>query len=193
MNDPDREFVSAAQKGRKDAFGKLVDRYYEMVYALSYGVLHNREEARDVVQEVFLKAYGEIGHFEGKSKFKTWLYRIAMNAAIDHMRRQRPAAPISPTDAQDDEEDSRSMVLPSLAHGPREEAANAELRKIIDQAIETLSPDHRIVLVLREWDGMSYDEIAEVLGLQMGTVMSRLHYARKKLAEALGVKLGKEG
>src|SRR3990167_8893685 len=94
MNDPDQDFVGQASGGNKTAFGKLVQRHYEMVYAVTYGVLGSREEALDVTQEVFIKVFREIGNFKGQSKFKTWLYRIAVNAAIDATRRRRPEEPI---------------------------------------------------------------------------------------------------
>src|SRR3989338_56614 len=94
MNDPDRALIDKAMRGNKTAFGKLVQKYYEMVYAVDYGVLSRREEALDTAQEVFIKAFREIENFKGESKFKTWLYRITINTAIDATRRRRPEEPI---------------------------------------------------------------------------------------------------
>src|SRR5687767_6541738 len=99
MNDPDMERVRRAQQGGKAAFGELVNLHYDMVYAVVFGVVRNREAARDVAQEVFMKAYRDIARFAGQSKFKTWLYRIAVNAAIDCTRARRPAESLDATDA----------------------------------------------------------------------------------------------
>lgn len=188
MHDPDSELVRLAKEGSKADFGKLVNHYYEMVYAVTYGVVRNHEAARDVAQEVFIKAYRDIGNFAGQSKFKTWLYRISFNAAIDHTRQRKYAESLDATDASDDE-DRPALVIPDKSAGPREITGRQELRKKLEEAIEQLSPDHRAVLVLREWEEMSYEEVAETLGLQIGTVMSRIFYARKKLAEILGSEL----
>lgn len=192
MHDPDKEMVRQAQSGSKADFGKLVSQYYEMVYAVVYGVVHHREAARDVAQEVFMKAFREIRRFAGQSKFKTWLYRIAINAAIDHIRAKRPAESLDATDASDDE-DRPALVVPDKSAGPRDRARQAELRVLLKQAMDQLSPDHRAMMVMREWEELSYDEIAEALGIQIGTVMSRIFYARRKLAEILGQQMKQEG
>ncbi len=188
MVDPDVELVQQARAGNQEAFGKLAGKYYEMVFAVAFGVLHHREMARDVAQEVFMKAQREISRFEGKSKFKTWIYRITVNASIDEQRRKKPSQSLDATDASDDE-DEKPVIITDTSAGPREKAEHEELKKLVAAALEKLSPDHRAVLVLREWQDLSYDEIAETLGLELGTVMSRLFYARKKLAEVLSGKL----
>ncbi len=190
--DPDGDLVRQAQAGSKAAFGKLVDRYYEMVYAVAYGILNHHEEARDAAQEALLKAFREIERFQGQSKFKTWLYRITVNAAIDQIRRRRPVEPIE-MGGGEGEEEPRGHVVSDRAPGPREQASRAELGRLIREALEHLSPEHRAVLILREWEGLSYEEIAETLGIEMGTVMSRLFYAKKKLGEILGPKIRGEG
>jgi len=184
MNDPDAGLVSRSREGDKAAFSKLVSSYYEMVYAVCYGVLRNREAARDTAQEAFMKAWREISRFKGDSKFKTWIYRIAMNAAIDAVRRRRPQVSLDATDVSD-EEGQAPVIISDDRPGPREEASKDELKQMMARAVEQLSPDHRAILVLREWQGLSYEEIAETLELEMGTVMSRIHYAKKKLGEVL--------
>ncbi len=184
MNDPDDSLVREAKTGDKAAFGKLVNKYYEMVYAVVFGVLHHREAAKDVAQEVFLKVFRELTGFEGKAKFKTWLYRVSVNAALDQVRKRRPSESLDATDKSADD-DEPPVVITDKSPGPRDRAAQRELRVLLDQAIEQLSADHRAVLVLREWQELSYEEIAETLGVEIGTVMSRLHYARKKLGELL--------
>ncbi len=184
MKDPDFELVERARQGDKQAFGKLVNQYYEMVYAVCYGVLHLREAARDTTQDVFLKAFQEIARFKGDSKFKTWLYRVAMNAAIDAFRRRKPSVSLDGTDVSDDE-DQAPVIIEDVSPGPREEAAKLEIKGLMKKALEELSPEHKAVLVLREWEGLSYDEIAETLQLELGTVMSRIFYARKKMGDVL--------
>lgn len=184
MTDPDAELVSRSRQGDKSAFAKLVNSYYEMVYVVCYGVLQNREAARDTTQEVFLKVFREIERFKGDSKFKTWLYRIAMNASIDVTRRRRPQVSLDATDVSD-EEDQAPVIIEETGPGPRESASKAELKTLMAKAVEQLSPEHRAILVLREWQGLTYEEIAEALDLELGTVMSRIHYARKKLGEVL--------
>ena len=187
MHDPDSDLVKQADSGNKQAFGELVNHYYQMVYAVAYGILNHHEAARDVAQEVFLKAFREIKKFQGRSKFKTWLYRIAVNAAIDQGRRRRPMESLDATDVSD-EEDKPPVIIVDNHPGPREMASQSELRANIESALSELSPDHRAVLVMREWQELSYEEIADMLGVQIGTVMSRLFYARKKLAEVLSAR-----
>jgi len=182
--DPDERLVRRAKSGDKGAFGKLVNHYYEMVYSISYGVLHQREPARDVTQDVFMKVFRDLNKFDGKSKFKTWLYRVTVNASIDVTRKKRPSQSIDATDASD-EEDKAPVVITSESPGPRDVAASEELKVLVQKALEDLSADHRAILVLREWQGLSYEEIADMLQIDMGTVMSRLYYARKKLGDVL--------
>ena len=184
MTDPDLEWVERARQGDKQAFGKLVNHYYEMVYMVCYGVLRLREAARDTTQDVFLKAFQEIARFKGDSKFKTWLYRVAMNAAIDAARKRKPQVSLDGTDASDDE-DQKPVVIEDTTEGPRDQASRGEIKVLMKQALEELSPEHKAVLVLREWEGLSYEEIGETLGVELGTVMSRIFYARKKMGEVL--------
>jgi RNA polymerase sigma-70 factor (ECF subfamily) len=172
--DPDKRLVQKAQKGDKSALGELARRYYDMVYAVTFGVLGKREDALDATQDVFMKLEDRIQKFRGDSKFKSWLYRIGVNQAIDNARKKRPADPID--------------QVPDLAtheRGPRQAAVASELKEVVSQALQTLKPEERVILILREFQGLSYSEIAETLELEKGTVMSRLHYARKALAKRL--------
>ncbi len=191
VQDPDLKLVEAARAGSRESFGKLVSQYYEMVYAVVYGILSHRESALDVTQEVFLKAFRELDHFLGKSKFKTWLYRIAVNAAIDQQRKHKPTASIDATDASD-EDDEPPLVLVDPKQEPSEETHRRDLKETVEKALLHLAADHRAILVLREWQGLSYEEIAEALEIEIGTVMSRLFYARKRLSEILGEKFKQE-
>ena len=182
--DPDSGLVTKARRGDRSAFGELVTRYYDMVYGLAYGVLNNREQARDVAQDIFLKVFNDLSKFSGKSKFKTWLYRVSVNSAIDEQRRKKPTLSLDATDASDDE-DRPPVIIEDRQPSPREKVAAGELQQIVKKALDELTPEHRAILVLREWQGLSYEEIAETLNIDQGTVMSRLFYARKKLGEVL--------
>ncbi len=188
MQDPDFELVHEIKKGSQAAFKKIVSQYYQMVYGIAYGVLNHAEAARDTAQEVFFKVFREIKNFEGKSKLKTWLYRIAVNAAIDESRKKRRVESLDGRDDQDDETPVFTPMDPSP--GPRDIAYQFELREVLSRALEQLSEDHRAVMVLREYQDLSYEEIAAALQIEIGTVMSRLFYARKKMAEIISAKMG---
>lgn len=191
MHDLDPEILKQAQKGEQRAFSQLIELYYEKVYALALGMLRRHEQAQDVAQEVFIKVFKEIQNFRGDAKFSTWLYRVTSNAVIDYIRRKKPVqsldAPLDPD--SDDKPLHLEPAAPGL--GARELVAQEELKDNMRKALEELSPDHRMVLVLREWHEMSYEEIAESLQIDKGTVMSRLHYARKYLGAVIE-KLQKE-
>ncbi|MFZ5802007.1 MAG: RNA polymerase sigma factor [Candidatus Omnitrophota bacterium] len=184
MSQNEKELIAKSQAGDRAAFGKLVNSYYEMVYGVAFGVLHLREAALDVCQNVFLKAFQEICRFEGKSKLKTWLYRIAVNAALDEYRRRKPVLPLE-VKKDPNEEGTVPVDIPDRRPGPRDDAVRGELQRLVRKAMEGLSEEHRTVLFLREWDDMSYEDIAELLKIEVGTVMSRLFYARKRLGEQL--------
>lgn len=181
MQFSDWELVQKCQKGDGDAFQELASRYYQKVYMVVLGMLHHREDAMEVAQDTFIRAYQKIQGFRGGSSFYTWLYRIAVNLCIDFRRRQR-RSPTELGEAADEE-------IGRLEHGslkdPLADLENKELRERLLSAIDDLTPDHRAVIVLRAVEGLAYKDIAEILGCSEGTVMSRLHYARKKLQQKL--------
>ncbi len=185
MFETEDQLISQARAGNKAAFSKLVEKYYQMVYGLAYGVLNSHEDARDAAQEVFLKVFHQIIRFEGKSKFKTWLYRIAVNASIDMARKRKPVDSLNEVREGAEDENEPLVRVPDRGPSPRDRLAKEELREVFQKALDQLTPDHRVVLVLREWEELSYEEIAEMLRIDVGTVMSRLFYGRKKLAEIL--------
>ncbi|MFH1502427.1 MAG: sigma-70 family RNA polymerase sigma factor [Candidatus Eisenbacteria bacterium] len=181
----DREKVKAAQAGDRDAFDFLVEKYKDIVYAVAYRFAHDPDLALDLAQDSFIRAYRGIKSFKGRSSFSTWLYRVTMNTCIDYTRRKARSV-----DAQTVPEEVAEYVgvEPIVARGPRSpdsQALSGELGEKIQEAIEALPEYHRSVFVLYEIEGMSYKEIAEVVGCSIGTVMSRLHYARKKLQKML--------
>jgi RNA polymerase sigma-70 factor (ECF subfamily) len=183
----DRELVEAARRGDRDAFRTLFDRYHRRAYALAYGVLRHQDDALDVVQDAFIKAHKYLDKFEGNSSFYTWLYRIVMNLAIDHLRKHRRVKPVELDEARLDEavagEDS---LLPRiLGSNPGRALLDKEIRARIDQALTELSENHRSVLVMRELEGMSYEEMAQAMNCSKGTIMSRLFHARKNMQKRL--------
>ena len=185
----DRDLVDRARKGDRDAFRILFERYHRRAYALAFGVLRHQEDALDVVQDAFIKAHKYLDKFEGNSSFYTWLYRIVMNLAIDHLRKHRRVKPvdfdeIKLGDALDAAEDS--PLLPKiLGSNPGRALVDKEIRGRIDAALDELSDNHRAVLIMRELEGLSYEEMAKAMGCSKGTIMSRLFHARRNMQKRL--------
>ena len=172
----DPELVERMRAGDPEALRLTVERYQDRIFALIYGIVRDRHEVEDVAQEVFLKVFTRITAFDGRSRFYTWLYRVAANTAKDHVKKRsrRPAVAL--------EEDAR---IESPAHGPADSAERAEARRQVRAAIDELPVRYREVLALRELEGLSYNEIAAILRVSIGTVESRLHRARARLKQVL--------
>jgi RNA polymerase sigma-70 factor, ECF subfamily len=176
----DWELVQRCQAGEIGAFQELVLRYHQKIYVVIVGLLRNREDALEVAQETFFRAYRKIKSFQGGSSFYTWLYRIAVNMAIDAQRRQK-RNPLEFRETMDGLFEEQNEV----ARDPFSDVHDRELREKLVSAINDLTPEHKAVIILRTVEGLSYKDIGEILGCSEGTVMSRLHYARKKLQEKL--------
>ena len=185
----DADLVRQAGEGDRDAFRELFERYQRRVLSVVMGMLHDREAALDVTQETFIKAYRSIDRFKGEASFYTWIYRIAVNLAIDWQRREwrRPmAAPTRSPSGDGPEEDAIDRIGDETpGNDPFLATRDRQLRERVREAIEELTPDHKAVILLREVEGLSYDEISRAMQCSIGTVMSRLHYARKKLQKRL--------
>lgn len=182
----DRELVESARKGDRDAFRVLFERYHRRAYALAFGVLRHQDDALDVVQDAFIKAHKYLDKFEGNSSFYTWLYRIVMNLAIDHMRKHRRVKPVELDEQHLDGTVGDDALLPKILGGnPGRALLDKEIRARIDQALSELSENHRSVLVMRELEGMSYEEMAQAMNCSKGTIMSRLFHARKNMQKRL--------
>lgn len=179
----DRALVARAQQGDPRAFRELYERYHKRAYAVAFGVLKNKHDALDVVQESFVKVHRHLDGFQGSSSFYTWLYRIVMNLAIDQLRRKKTARPVEYDDAIDREGAlADEHVLPRMLEAnPRRAVIRRELMARVEAALATLPDYHRQVIVLREIEGLSYEEMAEVLEVPKGTIMSRLFHARRKM------------
>jgi RNA polymerase sigma-70 factor (ECF subfamily) len=180
----DGALVDRVRGGDMAAFEPLVEKYRQRVYRLTYNVLRNKEDAWDAAQEAFIKAYRALPSFRGQSAFYTWLFRIAMNVAHDKARQRGAQGRAFGTERVTEEEWERTM--PDPGEDPNAAAARAEQRRRITQALDTLPEHHRAIIMLSDLEGLSYREIADVLSIPIGTVMSRLHNARKKARAALG-------
>jgi RNA polymerase sigma-70 factor (ECF subfamily) len=182
----DHELVDAARRGDRDAFRTLFERYHRRAYALAFGVLRHPDDALDVVQDAFIKAHKYLDKFEGTSSFYTWLYRIVMNLAIDHLRKHRRVKPVELDEQHLEEAAGDDALLPRILGGnPGRALMDKEIRARIDQALGQLSDNHRAVLVMRELEGLSYEEMAQAMNCSKGTIMSRLFHARKNMQRQL--------
>jgi RNA polymerase sigma-70 factor (ECF subfamily) len=181
----DLEKVRDAQAGDREAFDYLVERHKDIVYAVAYRFAKDPDLALDLSQNAFIRAYRGIKSFRGKSSFSTWLYRITMNTCIDYTRKKARSVDSLAVPEEVAEYAGSEPILASLPREPGADALSSELGEQIQKAIDLLPEYHKSVFVLYEIEGLSYKEIADVVGCSIGTVMSRLHYARKKLRSML--------
>jgi RNA polymerase sigma-70 factor (ECF subfamily) len=181
VNDDDRRLIADCLGGRRDAFGELVSRYQTRLYSAALRLVQSHDDAADVVQDAFLSAFQSLRTFKGDAEFFTWLYRIAFNTAISLKRKKKPAVSLEANsgEAGINPEDPSELVRPGV------ELERNEDERQLNEAIAKLSDEHRSVLLLKDIEGMRYEEIAEVLGVPVGTVRSRLHRARLELRDLL--------
>jgi len=180
----ERALIQRCIAGDASAFEPLVEKYRQRVWRLAYQVLHDREEAWDVAQEAFVRAFHSLPSFRGQSAFYTWLFRITVNVATDrHRQRGAQARAFGPERVTEEE---WARTTPDPGGGPEQQAARKEQRERIRHALDALPPKARTIIMLSDVEGLSYREIAEVLNCPIGTVMSRLHNARKRLKGLLG-------
>ena len=189
--DEDRSLVDRARAGDTQAFETLVRRYQRWVFTLALRMLGDRAEAEDMAQEILLKAYRGLGRFRGASRFSTWLYRIASHHCLNSLaaRRRRPGSSSGGAmRSQAGAEEDPPTAVDRLANGtPRADAMleRAELTRVVQAELRNLTADHRLILILRDIQGLSYEEIADALRLELGTVRSRLHRARMEMKTRL--------
>src|ERR1700751_2582896 len=177
--------VAAAKAGEVAAFEELVRRYDRNVFRIAQHITQNREDAEDVVQDAFFKAYSNLGQFQGQSKFYTWLVRIAVNEALMKLRRRRPERTVSLDEEVKTEDDSVPREVADWSPNPEQQYTQAELREILDKTSHGLPATFRTVFVLMEVEGLSTEETAEALDLSIPAVKSRLLRARLQLRERL--------
>lgn len=180
-----RELVVRAQAGDQDAFGELVILHHQRVLSLAYRYVHSTEQAKDLAQQAWIKAWKKLDTFQGRSEFFTWMYRLVTFACLDYLRKQKRSAEVAIPDGFEPEPVAGADPAPSVQSNPVRNLQNAETMVLFERALDTLSPEHRMALVLREVEGLSYEEISKIMKCRKGTVMSRLHYARKQLQEQM--------
>ena len=187
--DEDLDLVLKSKKGEMNAFGELVNRHQSLVINFCYKMLGNREDAEDIAQETFLRAFAAIGRFQPRAKFSTWLLTIAKNLTLNFIRNERRR--IRGVDAVGSSDEAVPVIdlAPSGNPGPDRVALQNERARYVRRALKELSDTHRTIIVLRDFEGMTYEEIAKVMGCRRGTVKSRLSRAREQLK---GILLGSE-
>jgi RNA polymerase sigma-70 factor (ECF subfamily) len=187
MEADDLALVSRATAGDDEAFRVLVVRYQRKVYAVALGIVKDPDLAWDVSQEAFVRVHGHLAEFKGESAFSTWVFRIATHLAIDAVRRERTSRKDDVDELRDEDLSGagEGILATPLGNDPQANLLRRELLGKIQGALDTLPEKHRTILVLREVEGLSYEELAERLQIHKGTVMSRLFHARKKMQAAL--------
>lgn len=179
MDVEELELIARCQQGDHEALKEIFQKYHQKVYRIAYGVVRQREDALDIVQEVFIKLYRSIKNFKGKSNFYTYLYRMTLNHAIDYSRKMKKSPFLRPNWEKEPEPIEEETQRPDY------QASKKQFEERVKRAMERLSEDQRGILILREIEGLSYQEIVEIMKCSLGTVMSRIHYGRKKLRELL--------
>jgi RNA polymerase sigma-70 factor (ECF subfamily) len=182
VSDDDHRLIAASRKGDSAAFGALVRRYQDRLYRTAVRLVDNPEDARDVVQDAFLHAYQALDNFKGDARFFTWLYRIAVNTAISFKRKRKTVLNIHAGPAG---QGGIEPADPSVRNQPGHALEQAEQEQRVRRALSQISPEHRAVLVLKDMEGQKYEQMAETLGVPVGTIRSRLHRARLELRELL--------
>jgi RNA polymerase sigma-70 factor (ECF subfamily) len=184
---PDLELVERARAGDPDAFRDIVVRHQRRVYAVALGIVKDRDLAWDVAQDAFVRVHGHLAEFRDEASFSTWLHRIVARLAIDALRKERPGRRNDVADVPEPvlREAAPGVLGTALGTDPQETVLRRELSSRMTEALGQLPDLHRTILVLREMDGLSYEELAERLSIPKGTVMSRLFHARKKMQALL--------
>lgn len=178
------ELVNRSMRGDKTAYRELFEAYYSRAYSLAYSIMRNNEDAEEVLQEAFVKAYLALPKFKGDSSFYTWLYRIVRNMAID-VKRKMARRPSSDYELDERVHSAVDNGTNALIQDPEKKLENKEALSYVQRALGKLKEEQRTILLLREVDGFSYDEISDITGINSGTVMSRLFYARKALQKIM--------
>jgi RNA polymerase sigma-70 factor (ECF subfamily) len=180
----DVDLVCASQKGDLKAFEELVARHRDKVYARAFSMMRNEDEALDLSQDAWVKGWQRLAQFQGSSSFVTWMTRIVINLCLDQLRKHKRQRAES-IEAMEEESGGVERQMPVITPNPTEGLERAELRQRIDRALGQLSREHRTVLVLHEFEELEYKEIAKRMSCSIGTVMSRLFYARRRMASLL--------
>ena len=189
LNEEEKSLIERCRHGDFRAFRELMEQYQSRIYSVCYGILRNREDARDVVQEVFIKVYNALKTFKGESGLYIWIYRIAVNTSVDYYRKRKRKLRI----IEHAFKERRESPFEMHTETPSDVTINLELKEMVSKAINTLPDKQKGVIILREIEGLSYQEIAKIMRCSEGTVMSRLFYARKRLMAILKKYIGNGG
>jgi RNA polymerase sigma-70 factor, ECF subfamily len=185
VRDDEAQLVSAAKAGDAAAFEELVNRYERKIFRLGMNITQNKEDAEDVMQEAFLKSFKNLDHFQGDSRFYTWLVRIAVNEALMKLRKRRPNQVSIDEPLTNDDDDSVFREIEDWGPSPEQKFAQTELNRILNEVIGELDPIFRVAFLLRDVEGVSTEETAQILGISVAAVKSRLLRARLKLRQKL--------
>ena len=177
----DLELVRRSQKGDVTAYDELIRRYQERIYATVYHMTSNHEDANDLAQEAFIKGYTALKSFKGDSSFYTWIYRIAVNKTINFLKQRQNRTHLSLNDMDFNAENDPDLVALISDRTPRRDINLSELQEKLNEAMQKLSPVHRLVVTLHDVQGLSHEEIGKIIDCNIGTVRSRLFYARQQL------------
>ena len=185
--DGDEELVARCNSGDREAFNELVLKYQKKIFNVAYRFVGDQEEANDLAQEIFAAAYQNLKKFRGDSKFSTWLFQIATNRGKNRFKYLKRRGFFANKSSQNQDEDGESYqkVVPDFSTNPENILSSRQVQKVVQEAIEALEPDHRGIVILRDIEGFSYEEIAQMLDLPEGTTKSRLHRARMVIKEKL--------
>ncbi|MGN0134200.1 MAG: sigma-70 family RNA polymerase sigma factor [Anaerotignum sp.] len=190
----EKELIAKAKQGDMLAFEELILRHEKIVYNVALRMMNHSEDAKDISQEVFLKAYKNMKNFDERSMFSTWLYRITTNTCIDEMRKRKGKQSYSLEEELENEEGSMQRQIADEGETPEESLLREERKSELLQALDTLSEEHKAAVILRDIRGLSYEEVAEIVDLPMGTVKSRISRARNQLKnEILKIRERNEG
>ncbi len=181
----EEELIKKAAQGDQDAFAQLLELHQNKVYGLALRLVNSPEDAMDLTQETFFNAWRGLPNFHFESKFSTWLYRLTTNAAIDFLRREKRRRGLAVVPLSTEDDPDRVSDIPDRRFTPQDELERKEFQEAVSRGLGKLSDEHRQVLVLRELNGLSYGEIAQVLGIEEGTVKSRIYRARMALRKVL--------
>jgi RNA polymerase sigma-70 factor, ECF subfamily len=186
VREEERLLLERARAGDEEAFGDMVIRYQERVFRVAYRFVRNQDDAADMAQQAWIKAWKKLHTFRGNAAFFTWMYRIVSFVCLDHLRRQKRLAEFELPDTVEPSREVGAEMAASVSSRPDRELERVEIDRRFREGLETLSPEQRMALVMREVDGLSYEEIAKAMKCRKGTVMSRIFYARKNLQQHMG-------
>lgn len=181
----EKQLIHNAKNGDVEAFEIIIEKYQQQIFNIAFRMMGNYDDASDSAQNAIIKIFKNLKNFEGKSKLSTWIYRIVTNTCLDELRKKSRQNIISINQSHDDKNLGKEIQIEDKGNSPQDHVEKNEMQKVILNALEKMSPDHKAVIVLRDIKGLSYEEIARIVECNEGTVKSRINRARKSLKKAL--------